>query len=439
MKQGYQSWGRYFKAVHQVVNIAWRNDRLPMENLAERKLLPYGNGRSYGDVCLNNGGTLVDVKSLNHFIRFCPDSGVLCCEAGILFSEILEHVVPKGWFLPVTPGTQFVTLGGAIANDVHGKNHHRAGSFGCHVRCFELLRSDGARLLCSPDQNREWYCATIGGLGLTGLITWAEIQLKRISGPYIRQESIRYSNLEEFFELSSESDQDYEYTVAWVDCLAKNKNLGRGIFFRGNHSEETIGEIPWAAKLNLTIPLDPPVSLINHWSLKLFNEVYYRKHKKNSISVIHYVPFFYPLDAILEWNKIYGPRGFLQYQCVIPRAHGKEIIKDILTCISKAEVGSFLAVIKIFGNKPSPGLLSFPRPGITLALDFPNQGSTTLGLLNELDALTCEAGGAVYPAKDSRMSGRSFRRYFDQWERFTPFMDKRFSSGFWRRVSEVHP
>jgi hypothetical protein len=223
--------------------------------------------------------------------------------------------------------------------------------------------------------------------------------------------------------------------MAWVDCLAKGKKLGRGIFFRGNHSGDGTGKPLRAPKMNFTVPFDPPVSLINHWSLKLFNEFYYRKHQQaRKTSVTHYIPFFYPLDAISEWNKIYGPRGFLQYQCVIPHAHGKEIIKNILECISKAGMGSFLAVLKVFGDNRSPGWLSFPRSGITLALDFPNQGFSTLKLLDQLDALTCDAGGAVYPAKDARMNKESFRCYYSQWERFMPYVDKRFSSGFWRRV-----
>jgi len=273
----YESWGRYPKGQQTAVNMLWRHELLPLDGFDGKTFLPFGNGRSYGDVCLNNGGVLIDARSLNRFMRFDLKDGILRCESGTLLSEILELIVPHGWFLPVTPGTQHITVGGAIANDVHGKNHHWAGTFGCHIRCFELLRSDGTRRICSSEKHEEWYWATIGGLGLTGLITWAEIQLKSIKNAYIKQDTIRCPNLDTFFELSLESDKDYEYTVAWVDCLARGKNLGRGLFIRGNHAEEQLKKVPVATKLRLTVPLTPPVSLINHWSLKLFNGIYYRK------------------------------------------------------------------------------------------------------------------------------------------------------------------
>lgn len=414
----------------------WRNDQLPLGDLADSTILPYGNGRSYGDVCLNDGGVLIDARPLDRFIHFDREQGVLRCEAGVLLSEILELAVPAGWFLTVTPGTQFVTIGGAIANDVHGKNHHRVGTFGCNVRRFELLRSDGTRLVCSPGENNGWFRASIGGLGLTGLITWAEIQLQPVSSPYIRQETVRYSCLDDFFDLSAASDEDFEYTVAWLDCLARGKRLGRGLLVRGNSARELPSRLPGHPARLLTVPVTPPVSLINHWSLKSFNTLYYhRHHQAGKVKLVHYAPFFYPLDAVRNWNRIYGPRGFLQYQCVVPYSEGRAAIKAILERIAASGTGSFLAVLKIFGDKPSPGILSFPKPGITLALDFPNQGHKTFTLLDRLDQVVMSAKGAVYPAKDARMSAESFQTYFPQWESLKPYMDERFSSSFWRRVS----
>src|SRR5262245_29755241 len=236
----HQSWGRFPAVKQEVSYLRWRHEPLPPP-VAGRPFLPYGNGRSYGDSCLNDGGILLDARGLDRLIAFDPATGVLLCEAGVLFSEILEYAVPRGWFLPVTPGTRFVTVGGAIANDVHGKNHHRAGTFGCHVRRFELLRSDGSRAVCSAQENGELFSATIGGLGLTGVIVWAELALMPVPGPLIAAEDIRFRNLEEFFAISASSDSGYEYTVAWVDCLANGASLGRGIYSRGNHSASSPG------------------------------------------------------------------------------------------------------------------------------------------------------------------------------------------------------
>lgn len=431
----YQSWGRYPKAQQHAVKALWRHEDLPLHQYHGKCFIPFGNGRSYGDVCLNDGGGLIDTRALDRFIHFDACTGVLRCEAGVLLSAVLDLIVSKGWFLPVTPGTKFVTVGGAIANDVHGKNHHRAGTFGCHVRCFELLRSDGTRLHCSREKNPAWFQATVGGLGLTGLITWAEIQLIAIANPYIQQETVRLTKLDDFLQISSDSEKDYEYTVAWVDCLAKGAQLGRGLFFRGNHAQVSPQDPPRVRAARLNLPFDSPVSLVNRWTLRIFNEVYYRKQSRSWVAnTIHYEPFFYPLDSICNWNRIYGPNGFLQYQCVVPHARGDEPIREILERISRANLGSFLAVLKVFGDIPSVGLLSFPKRGITLALDFPNRGAETFALLNQLDEVVNASRGTVYPAKDARMSAESFDSYFPEWSKLQPYIDPRFSSSFWRRV-----
>jgi len=433
----YQSWGRYPKVEQGAHSMYWRDDPLPVEAQGDKTFLPFGNGRSYGDVCLNDGGVLLDCRQLDRFIDFDPGTGVLRCEAGVLLSEVLQLTVTKGWFLSVTPGTQLATVGGAIANDVHGKNHHKAGTFGQHVRCFELLRSDDDRIFCSPDDNNEYYRATIGGLGLTGLITWAEIQLHPIENAFIEQETIRYNNLDEFFALARDSDQGYEHTVAWVDCLAKGAQLGRGLFIRGNYAG-VLEEMPPTPPIRrLTFPVDPPFTLINGLTLKLFNTLYY--HKKlpdHGKCLVHYEPFFYPLDAIHAWNRIYGSRGFFQYQCAIPTDQMEEGIRAILERIGEARVGSFLAVLKLFGDKPSPGLLSFPLPGATLALDFPNNGEKTLHLLDQLDDVTRSAGGRVNPSKDARMRSIDFQNGYPNWTKMADYIDPRISSSFWRRVTE---
>jgi FAD/FMN-containing dehydrogenase len=336
----------------------------------------------------------------------------------------------------VTPGTQYVTVGGAIANDVHGKNHHRVGSFGSHVIRFELLRSDGTRLQCSPEENQEWFGATIGGLGMTGLITWAELKLRRIESAYISTRTLRYRSLDEFFELSAGSDARNEYTVAWVDCSANGQGLGRGLFSHGDHASTIPSKADNVSKSSLSFPLTPPLSLVNGLSLRLFNVMYYhRPWAETGETLQHYRPFLYPLDGLQHWNRMYGPRGFFQHQSVVPLMDGKAVIRSMLEYIQRSGAGSFLAVLKLFGNQTSPGMLSFPRPGVTLAVDFPNRGERTLKLLAGLDRIVDEAGGAIYPAKDARMTAVQFRRYFPQWQRFAGFVDPKFSSGFWRRIS----
>jgi FAD/FMN-containing dehydrogenase len=424
------SWGRYPRATQQIIPLHWRDAALPP---VSGTVLAHGNGRSYGDSCLNDGGTLLHTRGLDRFIAFDPASGILRCEAGVLFADILDFAVPRGWFLPVVPGTRYVTVGGAIANDVHGKNHHRAGTFGEHVRCFELLRSDGSRLLCSREASADLFAATVGGLGLTGLITWAEFALKPIPGAQMATETLRFGNLAEFFALSAQSEADHEYTVAWIDCGGYGKTFGRGLFKRANHSAESR---PAARPLRMRMPLTPPVSLINRTSLRAFNAACFHGTRQGH-AVTHFEPYFFPLDAVADWNRIYGPHGFLQYQCVVAPAHAEPAIAQLLQRIAASRGGSFLAVLKMFSDRPAAGILSFPRAGTTLALDFPNRGAETLALLEQLDDIVAAAGGAVYPAKDARLKGVRFRRYFPQWERILPHIDPRFSSGFWRRVTET--
>jgi len=434
--QKIEGWGRTPKATQGIIPLYWSTDDLP--DLDGHTCLPYGLGRSYGDSCLNDGGVALTTATMNRLIAFDAEAGLLRCEAGASLDAILRFAVPRGWFLPTTPGTKFVTVGGAIANDIHGKNHHRAGTFGCHLKQFELLRSDGQRLICSPDQNPTWFAATIGGLGLTGLITWAEFTLRPITSAMIQVESVKFRNLDEFFEISAASDKDFEYTVAWVDCLATGDSLGRGIFMRGNHHAAPEGSrslIPHNQP-KLTMPVDLPLFTLNRLSVKAFNSLYYGRLRLGaSRKLQHYDPFFYPLDSINHWNRIYGARGFFQYQFVTPFSKDGEAIREVFSRIARSGQGSFLAVLKSFGNITSPGLMSFPAPGVTLALDFPNAGTKTLSLFKELDRVVINAGGRFYPAKDGRLPAEHFQTNYPQWREFSAFIDPAFSSSFWRRVT----
>lgn len=398
-------------------------------------MLAHGLGRSYGDVCLNDGGTLLLTALSSRVLDFSPKTKLIRAEAGISFEALLRFAVPRGFFLPVTPGTKFVTLGGAVANDVHGKNHHVAGTIGCHVRRLALRRSNGEVLVCSPEQEKDLFRATIGGLGLTGLILWVELALLEISSSEIEVETLIFTSLDEFLEIQKDSDHSHPYTVAWVDTLDP-KGLGRGHFMRGRHVHgQGSADLKLPGPTRLSIPLDAPELLLGSWSMRAFNEIYYRKQtsprsKKNT----SYEPFFYPLDIVHAWNRLYGKRGFYQFQCVLPPER-VDTMRAILRGISASQNGSFLAVLKTFGSISSPGLLSFPRPGLTLALDFANRGPRTLNLLRELEGLVTAAGGRLYPAKDATMQPGTFAQGYPLLAEFKRMLDPGFSSSFWRRLT----
>ncbi|MGZ6123573.1 MAG: FAD-binding oxidoreductase [Myxococcales bacterium] len=411
-----ESWGRYPQATHAAeVRLAWRSGlALPVLG----PLLAYGQGRSYGDSCLNDGGKLLRTAGLDRFISLDPGSGLLRCEAGVTLGEILRLAVPRGLFLPVVPGTKHVSVGGAIANDIHGKNHHGAGTFGRHVLGMELLRSDEGRVEVGPED--DLFGATVGGLGLTGLITWAEIALRRIPVAAVRTEAIPFQGLDRFIALSDESYARFEYTVAWLDTLSRSQ---RGIFFRGEHAEGAVR----APRGRGAVPVDLP--LVNALTVRAFNAAYYAAQKLAGQSRLqHWDSFFFPLDALGRWNRLYGRRGLLQFQCVVPTAEALvELLRDA--------PASPLTVLKRFGALPSPGMLSFPRPGFTLALDLPNRGEETFAQFARLEAIAMEAGGALYPAKDARMSSETFARSYPRRAEFARHIDPAFSSSFWRRVA----
>ena len=430
------SWGSFARSKSRVQKRYWSCEKLAEPVNPGEKILAYGLGRSYGDCCQNNNGIIIDCHNMNRILFFDPETGRVKAEAGLCLDDLLSFCVPRGWFLHVTPGTKFVTLGGAIANDVHGKNHHQAGTFGNFVSRFELLRSDGTKLICSETENSALFNATIGGLGLTGLITWVEMKLKPIRSSAIVVETIKVVNFDEFLAITKESDTGFEYTVAWLDGLASGKNLGRGIFMRGNHAVPEGVELCPHRKPLLSIPMDFPELTLNRWTIRAFNFAYYRKQqKRRKRSSVHYDSFFYPLDSIGRWNRIYGGRGFFQYQFVIPNSERQEPVREIMRIIASSGEASFLAVMKSFGTVPSKGMLSFPIPGVTIAMDFPNRGQSTLHMMQKLDQVVMEAGGRLYPAKDARMSGHVFRKSYPNWEKFCEHIDPKFSSDFWRRVT----
>lgn len=424
------SWGRLSRHEHTLVTLS---DRTRVaEHLGKTKPgLAYGMGRSYGDVCLNPEGSLWATTGLDHFIVFDDCTGRLVCEAGVLLRDIQRLVISRGWILPVTPGTQMLTVGGAIANDVHGKNHHVLGSFGDHVQCLTLMRTDGEVIQCGPNERSEWFAATVGGLGLTGVIVQAEIQLRCVAGPWLDTETIPYANLDEFFSLADSSEAAWEHTVSWIDCISGGG--GRGLFMRGNPAD--IGTRPEPKGRKLTMPIVPPFSLVNRLSLLPFNIAYYNLKKwQAGKKVAHYEPFFYPLDNLLEWNRMYGPKGFFQYQSLVPREAGQEAVQTMLKAIARAGDGSFLAVLKTFGNRQPVGMLSFPQPGVTLALDFPNKGMRTHKLFERLDAIVREAGGRIYLAKDARMSKELFEASYPRLVEFMNYRDPGISSSLSRRL-----
>ncbi|WOE31304.1 MULTISPECIES: FAD-binding oxidoreductase [unclassified Acinetobacter] len=431
--QTIQSWGRLSKNKHNIIHLN-NTKNITLQLHHHLPGIVYGFGRSYGDVALNRDRNLWLGRGLNHFISFDDHRGILSCEAGCSLQDIQRTLLPRGWMLAVTPGTQMISVGGAIANDVHGKNHHGFGSFGDHILQITLLRTDGELICCSRTMHRELFFATIGGIGLTGIIVEVKIQLRQVTGPWLEAETIPYYNLEQFFELADHSEQAWEHTVSWVDCM--HGHQPRGLFMRANLID--IGVKPYPQIKDKTFPITPPVSLVNRLTLPIFNWAYFYGHRlKKDKTLIHYESFFYPLDVVHEWNKMYGPKGFYQYQSVIPRDVGQDATQEMLHAIKKSGEGSFLAVLKTFAARESGGLLSFPQPGVTLALDFPNRGQKTLQLLATLDAIVKEAKGRLYLAKDARMPKSLFEIGYPKFNEFLKYRDPGISSEMSRRLLGV--
>ncbi len=439
VEQPYESWGRVIRREHLLARPRYRDELAPL--IAEAKacgdtVLGAGLGRSYGDSGLNPDGRLICARAVDRFMALDLGQGVLRAEAGASLDDVLRLVTPHGWFLPTTPGTRFVTLGGAVANDVHGKNHHRAGSFGCHVRALGLIRSDRGPVELSPERESQLFYATLGGLGLTGFIEWVELQLVRTPSGLLDQEAVAFSGLEGYFALVEDSNARFEHVAAWIDCAATGPALGRGVMYRANWSPDG-GHVPQQTRQKLRIPIEAPGWMLNRLSVKAFNALTYGlQSTKRGVRKVSYASAFYPLDSIGDWNRLYGPAGFFQHQSVVPTGVERETLREMLKMIVASGQGSFLAVLKSLGGRDSGGLVSFPRPGASLALDFPNRGGRTLSLLERLDRMVGEAGGRVYPAKDGRMSADTFRAGYPNWSRLEALRDPLFQSALWRRVSQ---
>ncbi|MBX9754730.1 MAG: FAD-binding oxidoreductase [Pseudomonadaceae bacterium] len=404
-------WGRYPQ--HDAQLMQPQNVPDAAQLLTENgPVLGRGMGRSYGDSALAD--RLISTRHLNLLHSFDVQTGLLTCAAGISLAELLDVFVPRGWFLPITPGTQFVSLGGAIASDVHGKNHHLHGCFSACVESIELLLADGSQVLCSRNERPELFHATCGGMGLTGLIVAVSLRLLRIESAYIQQTTYKAANLEEALQLF-EAHSASTYSVAWIDCLASGAALGRSLLMVGEHARD--GQLLLPAKRVLSVPLDMPAALLNRYSVQAFNELYYQRIRKAvSKQRVTFESFFYPLDGIQQWNRLYGKQGFVQYQFVIPKAAGLQGMRAILERISSSHRGSFLAVLKTFGAANS-NLLSFPMEGYTLALDFKLEAGL-LELLDELDSMVLAHGGRLYLAKDARMSEATFKQSQPNWQQF---------------------
>ena len=438
-KRSLPSWGRFPPIASRQQSIAPACKKTLREYFrSDRYVLPRGRGRSYGDVCLNQDGTLILSTYFDHFLEFDPGSGLLRCQSGVTIREILDIFLPRGWTLPVLPGTAYVTVGGAIANDIHGKNHHRHGSFGMHVLEIVLSRSDSGLERCSRSHNDALFYATIGGLGLTGFITEAVLQLMPVRNGFLDTRCIPFSGFDEFLQLSQQPGEHFEYTVAWFDWHA-NHGTGRGIFFLGNHSLQSETEtslLQGRRQRQISIPFAGAVNLVRRPVMRVFNSVYFKKQiEKQVVSRMDFETFFFPLDRIRNWNLLYGRRGFLQWQAVVPEQGARYLFNLMKKTMAEADLEPALTVIKKFGDVQSGGLLSFPMAGITFALDFPAASRKLFAMLDTWDHAVVDLGGRLYPAKDSRMQPDIFLKSQPALDEFLRYKDRRISSSFWRRVT----
>ena len=426
------SWGMYPKIRSVVFKFCKKQELIQIIDDHD-DLIPYGNGRSYGDSALS--ANIINVKPKDYFIDFNEESGLLHVQGGVLLSEILEIFIPRGWFLKVTPGTKFITVGGAIASDIHGKNHHVEGCFSESVQEFEMMLADGKVVTCSKTITPELFKATCGGQGLTGVILNANIYLKKINSQYIDQTTIKTKNLKETFE-AFEAYQGEPYTAAWIDCLAKGDKIGKGLLMIGEFRDD--GDLDYKVRDQKSIPFNFPSFALNNWSVRVFNWLYYGKVKASvSKQIVSIDSFFYPLDSIGNWNRIYGKNGFTQYQFILPKETSYEGLDEILSTISASGKGSFLAVLKLYG-KANDNWLSFPMEGYSLALDFKIEEGL-FDLLSALDEIVVKYKGRIYLAKDVRVSKAIFEQGYPQIETFRQYrkqnkMDTKFQSLQSKRV-----
>ena len=409
-----KSWGNYPSIK---LNSYFFNKKLKSKNF-KTNTIPFGNGRSYGDSCLSDN--VVKINKYNHFLSFDTTKGILIVQAGILLEDIINVILPQGWFLKVVPGTKKISVGGAIASDIHGKNHHIDGCFSECLNSFKLLLPNGETIVCSKNQNQELFHASCGGMGLTGIITEVELQLKRIKSSAINQTILKSKNLEETFKIF-EKIKSERYSVAWIDCLSKGKDIGKGHVIYGDFADDNTFNLNNKNKLN--IPFFFPSFALNKWSVKAFNFLYYNRIFKNKHqSKIDFDSFFFPLDSIDNWNRIYGKNGFTQYQFILPISSSFEGMRKILTLISDSGKGSFLAVLKLYGKK-NKNYLSFPIEGYSLALDFKIEKGI-FELLDQLDKIVVNYGGRIYLSKDVRVKKEIFEQGYDKLDMFKSVRSK---------------
>lgn len=436
--QEISGWGRYPKETCHLV----RPEKYKDLHAYGESSIARGYGRSYGDASLNKDNTVILTERLNRFLAFDQDRGILTCEAGVTLKEILDVIVPAQWFLPVTPGTQYASLGGCVAADVHGKNHHHAGSLGKYIIAFELIVADNKKILCTPKDHAELFWATIGGMGLTGIIGTIVLKLIPIASTEMIVSHHASENLEEVFHTLSDPACDDDYSVAWIDTLAENQKMGRGIVMTAHHAEnDEVSPKYKRKKINTkNIPIDLPSCLLNSFTIKLYNNYYFKKQsQKKQVFATDYQQFFYPLDNITHWNRLYGKKGFVQYQCVLPEKKAFEGIQQILRLDYTQKNPGFLAVLKKLGHT-SQGLLSFPMPGYTLALDIPFRGETTLQQLKIFDEIILSHDGRVYLAKDASLSPEYFRQMYPRYPEWLAIKQKidpenKFNSSLSRRLN----
>jgi len=414
------NWGNYPRVDAKVLNFS-ETDELRNLVLDSSELIPRGLGRCYGDSALNS--TIVSTLRYKRILEFDEKSGFIKCEAGVSVKELLDIFIPRGWFLPVTPGTKFVTMGGAIASDVHGKNHHIKGSISNHIISMDVLLYDGSIVTCSKDGNSDLFWATCGGMGLTGIILNASFKLLPIETAYIYQETLKAENIDKLMDIFEDS-AEWTYSFAWVDCTVKGKELGRSVLARGRHAtkEDLRGTKYMAEPLRLhkgekiSLPFNLPNITLNRFTLKILNFLCYRIMPDNPAkSIVSYERFFYPLDIIHNFNRIYGSRGFTQYQLVLPKINSRKGIRSILTKVTQSGEIPSLVGLKLFGKQDS--LISFPQEGYTLAVEFPITPSL-FAFLDDLDKLVLEYGGKLYLTKDVRMNSEMFKKSYRNSEKF---------------------
>jgi decaprenylphospho-beta-D-ribofuranose 2-oxidase len=440
-------WGRYPIAESDVYRPEKLTELAAIVCSDRTPLVARGAGRAYGDAAINGGGRVVEIERLNRMLAFDSTTGTLRAEAGVTISEIIDVFLPRGFFPAVTPGTRFVTLGGSIAADVHGKNHHRDSSLAAHVSSFDLMLASGEVLRCSREENPELFWATVGGMGLTGVIIEVEMRLRRVESAYLQGELIRAENIDAAVEAFERTDQQYGYSMAWIDCASAGARLGRCVFTVGNFAPldalpPALRQQPLqiAPKSQPRVPIDFPAFALSTPSIRAFNELIYRTQRgSRDPKLFNYQSFFYPLDLIHDWNRIYGKRGFVQYQCVWPIQESRAGLIETLEAIRTSRRYPFLTVLKKFGAQE--GMMSFPMPGYTLALDFP-VADGLLEFLDRLDAMLLKRGGRVYLAKDARMRRDVFAAMYPnlaRWQQARASADPggRFSSSLAQRIGMI--